>query len=119
MIPLAFSPLLVFEDGPEHDTVVIFANSAAQKGPGARYCCHFCHFCFSKKARSMILLSFSQLLALDNGPEHDTVLIFATSKCQNQARVGNGPIGPSRRPQNVILAGVPEIVFSKSKKMQF
>jgi hypothetical protein len=34
-ILLAFSPLLVFENGPEHDTVVIFANSAAQKEPGA------------------------------------------------------------------------------------
>ena len=28
--------------GPGLDTVVVFASAGAQKGPRARYCCHFC-----------------------------------------------------------------------------
>ena len=46
----------VLKKAPEHDTVVIFANTGAQKGPGARYCCYFCQFRCSKRARNTILL---------------------------------------------------------------
>jgi hypothetical protein len=37
-ILLSFLPIQVLKKGLEHDTVVIFANAIAQKGPVARYC---------------------------------------------------------------------------------
>jgi hypothetical protein len=48
--------------GPEHETFDIFANSDAQKGPGARDCLHFLLIQMLKKA-----------------PEHETVGIFANA----------------------------------------
>ena len=39
---LAFLLIQMLKKAPEHETVGIFANSDAQKGPGARDCWHFC-----------------------------------------------------------------------------
>ena len=78
---LAFFLLQVLKKVPEHETVGIFANSDAQKGPGARDCetvsifanlgaqngpkvrdcCHFCYFRCLKRPRSTRLLAFLQL----------------------------------------------------------
>ena len=87
---MAFFYLSLPKTARTYDTFAIFEIPAAEKGPGARYCLHFCHFQWQNQPGPMIHSHFLKFLLLRKGPEHDTVRIFATSNITNQAILREG-----------------------------
>ena len=77
----------MLERAPDHNIVVIFRNSGAQKGPGAQYCCNLCNsveffellpLSMVKACRSYDTVAFLEFWHLETCPEHETV---ATQLC--------------------------------------
>ena len=69
----SFLPVQAIEKALEHDTVGIFANPNARKGPAARYCYVFCQPRCSKRAQSRILPSFLRIQMLDGHRQQKTL----------------------------------------------